>query len=603
MRDSAASTSSIEQPTIRRLIVCALNLTTLAGVGMLMARLLSVNGWNWAEMGLLVCFLLSAPWTILGFWNALIGFLLLRLTRNPAAIVNPALARASEADPILARTALLMCIRHEDVAPVARRIALMRADLEASGHGRAFHIHLLSDSSDPASIEAEEAAIAALRAADPFPQEIHYRRRTDNAGYKAGNIREFCERAGADYDFMVTLDADSLMSAPALLRLVRVCQANPQLGILQTLAVGLPSDSFFARLFQFGMRQGMRTYTMGSAWWQGDCGPYWGHNALIRIAPFRDHCHLPILPGKPPLGGRILSHDQVEAALMRRAGFEVRVLPEEGGSYEENPPALPDFITRDLRWCQGNMQYFRLLGMKGLLPASRIQLFLAVMMYIGAPAWIIFILLGAVQPFLPQTGTEVFPVELGLTLFGLMFGMSLSPKLLGVLDLLLQARERRRYGGILRITAGALLEFISMTLLAPSVALAETLFMAGLPFGRAVIWSSQRRSGYAVSWSAAAKGLWPQFALAAGLLAILWHGAPGALPWAAPLLVGLFGAIPITVLTASPAFGRWASRWRICAIPEEFEAVEIVEKLQGRKLEAAEIQLSPVIPAPSRDPA
>lgn len=585
MRDSAASPATIVQPTGRRLIVSALNLTTLAGVGMLMAKLLSVNGWNWAEVGLLFCFLLSAPWTILGFWNALIGFLLLRFSRDPAVLVNPALGRGSEADPILARTALLFCIRHEDMGPVARRIALMRQDLERSGHGRTFHLHLLSDSSDPASIAAEEAAFAALQAADPHPEELYYRRRTDNAGYKAGNIREFCERAGDSYDFMVTLDADSLMSASALLRLVRTLQANPQLGILQTLAVGLPSGSFFARLFQFGMRQGMRTYTMGSAWWQGDCGPYWGHNALIRIAPFRDHCHLPILPGKPPLGGRILSHDQVEAALMRRAGYEVRVLPVEGGSYEENPPALPDFITRDLRWCQGNMQYFRLLGMEGLLPASRIQLFLAVMMYIGAPAWMGFIALGALLPFLPQTGTEPFPAALGLSLFGIMFTMSLAPKLFGVLDLLIQKGERRRYGGTFRILIGALLEFVSMTLLAPSVALAETLFMIGLPFGRAVIWSSQRRDSHAVSWAAATKGLWPQFLLGMALLATFSIGAPGALPWAAPLLAGLFCAIPITVLTASPRFGRFAERWRLCAIPEEFETVEIVEALQGRPIE------------------
>lgn len=589
MRDSAAAPVTIVQPTGRRLIVCALNLTTLAGVGMLMAKLLSVNGWNWAEMGLLVCFLLSAPWTILGFWNAFIGFLLLRFSRDPASLVNPALARASSKDPILARTALLFCIRHEDMGPVARRIALMRADLEANGHGRAFDLHLLSDSSDAESIAAEESAFAALQAADPHPSGLHYRRRTDNSGYKAGNIREFCERAGDQYDFMVTLDADSLMSAEALLRLVRVLQSNPQLGILQTLAVGLPSGSFFARLFQFGMRQGMRTYTMGSAWWQGDCGPYWGHNALIRIAPFRDHCHLPILPGKPPLGGRVLSHDQVEAALMRRAGYEVRVLPVEGGSYEENPPALPDFITRDLRWCQGNMQYFRLLGMPGLLPASRIQLFLAVMMYIGAPAWVGFILLGAVMPFLPQTGSEPFPVELGLSLFGIMFSMSLAPKLLGVLDLLLQSGERRRYGGITRILVGAVLEFISMTLLAPSIALAETLFMAGLPFGRAVIWSSQRRSGYAVPWLVAVKGFWPQVLLGLLLLSALAIGAPGALPWAAPLLVGLFGAIPITVLTASPILGRFAERWRLCAIPEEFETVEIVEQLQGPADHPAEL--------------
>ncbi len=158
---------------------------------------------------------------------------------------------------------------------------------------------------------------------------------------------------------MVVLDADSLMTGPALTRLVRLMDAHPRLGILQTLVTGLPSRSAFARLFQFGMRHGMRSYTTGSAWWQGDGGPYWGHNAILRLAPFRAHCRLPTLPGRPPFGGRVLSHDQVEAVLMRRAGYEVRVLPDEHGSFEESPPSLPDFLKRDLRWCQGNMQYVR----------------------------------------------------------------------------------------------------------------------------------------------------------------------------------------------------------------------------------------------------
>src|SRR5690606_26210930 len=121
-------------------------------------------------------------------------------------------------------------------------------------------------------------------------------------------------------------DADSLMTAEAMLRLTRIMQRHPHVGIVQTLVTGLPSASAFARIFQFGMRLGMRSYTLGAASWQGDCGPYWGHNAILRLEPFIAHCHLPLLPGKPPLGGHVLSHDQIEAVLMRRAGYEVRVL-------------------------------------------------------------------------------------------------------------------------------------------------------------------------------------------------------------------------------------------------------------------------------------
>lgn len=169
---------------------------------------------------------------------------------------------------------------------------------------------------------------------------------------------------------MVTLDADSIMAPDAVLRLVRIMEAEPTFGIVQTLVAGMPSTSLFARLFQLGMRLGMRSYTLGSSAWQADCGPYWGHNAIIRVEPFTRHCHIPRLSGSPPFGGDVLSHDQIEAALMRRAGFEVRVLPEEGGSWEANPPTLVEFVRRDLRWCLGNMQYVRLVGMRGCCPAA-----------------------------------------------------------------------------------------------------------------------------------------------------------------------------------------------------------------------------------------
>ena len=220
---------------------------------------------------------------------------------------------------------------------------------------------------------------AALKLRHPRAGFLHYRRRPANTGFKAGNLREFAERTDGDYDHMIVLDADSLMSAAAMLRLVRVMQANPRLGILQTLVTGQPAESAFARIFQFGMRHSMRTHTIGIAWWQGPSGPYWGHNAIIRLQPFIAHCRLPVLPGRPPLGGPVLSHDQVEAALMRAAGYEVRVIADEFESWEENPPSLPDFIKRDLRWCQGNMQYLqppRPAGAEahGALPAGQCDL-------------------------------------------------------------------------------------------------------------------------------------------------------------------------------------------------------------------------------------
>src|SRR4029077_4549317 len=186
----------------------------------------------------------------------------------------------------------------------------MLAGLDAAGCGAHFHLYVLSDTRDAGIAVSEEAHFAALAARWSDQVAIIYRRRAVNTAYKAGNIREFCECWGSQHDFAVTLDADSIMTADAVLRLVRIMQADPRLGILQGLIVGLPSTSAFARVFQFGMRLGMRSYTIGSAWWQSDCGPYWGHNAVLRLEPFIKHCQLPLLSGGGEEERHILSHDQ-----------------------------------------------------------------------------------------------------------------------------------------------------------------------------------------------------------------------------------------------------------------------------------------------------
>ena len=265
-------------------------------------------------------------------------------------------------------------------------------------------------------------------------------------------MRDFCARWGKDYTLMLPLDADSLMSGAQIVRLTRMMQAHPKIGILQSLVVGMPSASAFARIFQFGMRHGMRSYTMGQAWWVGDCGPFWGHNALVRIKPFHEQCDLPMLPGKPPLGGHVLSHDQVEATLMRRAGYEVRVLPEERGSWEENPPTMLEFARRDVRWCQGNMQYLKLLDLPGLYPMSRFQLVWAILMFIGIPAWTLMIALLPVAAWQAQE-IDDFPITLAIGLYVTFFTMYLMPKIAGLLDAMLTRGGVARYGGWLTVRA------------------------------------------------------------------------------------------------------------------------------------------------------
>lgn len=517
---------------------------------------------------MLFTFLVCAPWFIIGFWNSAIGFAVLRLVRDPLKVIIPAAVKARSDDPIFVRTAILMTLRNENPGRAFKRLRTVKASLDATGFGDTFDYYILSDSSKPDVIEAERAAYGSWMTEFADLERLVYRHRTENTGYKAGNVRDFCERWGKKYELMVPLDADSLMTGAAIVRLVRIMQANPRLGILQSLVVGMPSPSFFARVFQFGMRHGMRSFTSGSAWWHADCGPFWGHNAAVRIGPFTDYCRLPDLPGKPPFGGHILSHDQIEAVLMRRAGYEVRVLPEEDGSYEENPPALPDFAQRDTRWCQGNLQYLKLVRLPALFPTSRMQIALAIQMFLVSPAIVLFVIVAAISAAL-WPANAVLPKTSVLIFYLTFILMYLSPKLFGVADALLCSP--RRYGGVIRIFAGTTVETLFTFLIVPISFFNQTMFMIALLFGRNAGWNAQRRDGYSVPWNVAARGLWPATTFGAAVLVFLGFTAPGAIPWFLPFLAGLVLSIPFAVVTSSPEVGEAAVQWRLCAIPEEFE--------------------------------
>jgi membrane glycosyltransferase len=564
----------------RRVLFFSLVGLTIVVLTVWLGALFVADGLSVVDLSMVALFALTLPWLAIGFWNGLIGFILLRQGPMPSPIV-PLKDLDGPPAPVSGRTALVVPIRDEDPAQVFANLDWMLTSLKATGEGHRFTVFILSDTRDD-GIAAEEERLFHERAMDDADFTRHrYRRRADNAGFKAGNIRDFLDRSGDGFDFMIVLDADSRMTGEALCRLVRLMVANPRLGILQTLIVGLPAASAFARLFQFGMRHGMRSYTMGSAWWQGPSGPYWGHNAIIRVAPFRRHCALPVLPGDGPLGGSILSHDQVEAVLMRSAGYDVRVLPFEDGSFEANPPSLPAFMKRDLRWCQGNLQYFRLLDLP-VRPLGRVQLVLAILMYLGAPCWIAFLVLAALQPVLGHRLLLTSPPAAadaqawtgwgGPALLATVVLVSLAPKLFGLLDVLLDRDRRLAYGGTVRVVSGGIAELLFSTLLAPVMAVTQTVFMAGLCFGRRIGWSGQMRQERALRLAEAIAALWPPTAAGFLFALLLLATAPHALPWAFPLLAGLLLSIPLAVFTAHPAFGQILARYRVCAIPEEIDA-------------------------------
>jgi membrane glycosyltransferase len=535
----------------RRLFFAAANLATY---GAMLVGLAGAISWSWLTPVLVAAFAIFVPWSVLGFWTAAISLtLLFTASRTRTAPQEAKL-----------RTAIVMTIRNEDPERAVGRLRVVQRSIDATGQGGRFGFFLLSDTSDPQIAAREKAAVAAWRADLAGAERLLYRRRVQNIGFKAGNVMDFCQIWAEKFPLMVTLDADSLMSGRAVLDLVGIMQANPQFGIVQGLVTGLPSTSVFARMFQFGMRHGMRSYTVGQAWWTCDCGPFWGHNAIIRTAPFRDYCRLSVLPGRPPFGGHILSHDQLEATLMRRAGYEVRLQTVAGGSWEDNPPTVLEYIRRDLRWCQGNLQYLRLLGMPGLRPVSRFQLCWAILMFVSIPAWTLMIaLLPVAAASLPDARVSWLEV-----LYWAYMLMYLSPKLAGYMHTAASGRLPR-YGGLARFVAGVVCELIFSLLQFAVTSLHVTGFIAAMMLGRSARWSGQMRDTRTVSWREAARALWPQT-----LFGIVLHGAllaiaPALVPWALPFTLGYLVAIPFAVMTASPAFGLWCVRHRLCAVPEE----------------------------------
>jgi membrane glycosyltransferase len=544
---------------------------TIAAILSLAGYALSAGGLGLADGFLLLCFAAVLPWTVIGFWNAVIGFCIMRFARDPIATVVPAAARVHADDAIAASVAITMFVRNEPPDRVIRNLEAMLREIEAADAAKRFHLYILSDTSRTDIAALEETGFGALTGQWRDRIGVTYRRRTENTAFKAGNFWDFCERWGSRHDFAVTLDTDSFMTAAAILRLVRVIQADPKLGILQGLIVGLPSTSAFARIFQFGMRLGMRSWTLASAWWQADCGPYWGHNAVIRLKPFIEHCRLPVLPGKGVLSGHVLSHDQVEAALMRRAGYEVRVLPEEDLGWEETPPTLLEFLRRDTRWCQGNLQYGPFLSMPGLKFVSRFQLAFAMLMFLSSPAWIGLLVISTLTLAFSGSSAEFIRPEAGQALLAIVLAMWFAPKIATALDVMTRAAQRKSFGGAVRFLVGFAVDAVFTILLLPIMWLCHTMFIAGMPFGRSIGWIGQVRDDHSVPWSTALRQLWPHTAIGLGAIAMLATTHPAAIPYALFLAGGPALSIPFAVITAMPGVGRALTRIGIGRLPEETE--------------------------------
>jgi len=545
---------------LRRLWIFSSTAALTVVGGYEMYKVLEVGGVTFLEGLVLALYIMLFAWIAFSFTSALAGFTILLFRGGD----DLGIGTTETLPPVQGRNAMLLPIYNEDPHHVTARLRAIYESVEQTGYGAQFDWFVLSDTTDPEIWIAEEIRVLEFRR-DCRAGNIFYRHRHRNTARKSGNIADWVKRFGGGYDHMVILDADSLMTGETIVRLAAAMERNRDVALIQTLPVIVNAKTLFARLQQFAGRLYGPIIAAGIAWWHGSEGNYWGHNAIIRVRAFAGHAGLPELPGKSPFGGHILSHDFIEAALMRRAGWAVHMVPTLKGSFEECPPSLLDFAIRDRRWCQGNLQHLAVLPARGLHWVSRVHLLTGIGSYLTAPLWMVFLVFGILMSLQAQfirpeyfpKGFSLFPqwpaqdaVRAAQVFIGTL-GLLILPKILSFILLLTQRSNRKQFRGGFHALIGVLVESVLSSIIAPVMMVFQSTAIAEIALGRDAGWQVQRREDGAVSRSETAR----HYALPT-FLGILTAASAYAISlplflWMSPVILGLLLAIPMAILTSS----------------------------------------------------
>ena len=569
-------------PVLNRIIAFGGGLL-LTGYGTFeMYKVVSVTSVTLLQWLLLILFTINFSWIALAFFSAVLGFFALLKKPSPDLPVSP----------LTQRTALVMPVYNESPSRIFAALQAMIEDIDALGQGHAFDVFVLSDTTDSNVWIAEERTFLALREKVNSAINIYYRHRPRNIGRKSGNIEDFVTRWGGAYPFMLVLDADSLMSGDCIIRLAHAIENDPDAGIIQSLPLITNRNTFFARVQQFAARIYGPVIATGLALWSGREGNYWGHNAIIRTKAFADHAGLPVLSGKPPFGGHILSHDFVEAALIRRAGWSVYMLPHLRGSYEESPPSLIDLSVRDRRWCQGNLQHSRVIGAKGLTLPTRQHFATGIMSYLASPFWLAQLFVGIllvlqstyVRPEYFTQQFSLFPswprfdAERALALFELTMGILLAPKFFGLILVILNKQDRRACGGAIMLLLSTLLEILVSALVAPIMMLIQSGAVMQILFGRDTGWNPQRRDDGSIPMADIIRRHRMHVALGIIVAVTAFIISPSLFGWMSPTIIGLVLSIPLSAASSSLALGLALKKLHLLLIPEERETPPVIAR-------------------------
>lgn len=573
----------------RRTLFVLLVVATTAGAIGLLSGSIQHDGLSPLELLLVLLYAVLFAWICTAFWTAFIGFFirLFRIRRWDLETWGET-AAALRGSP---RTALIMPVYNEEPEYVFARLRAIWESLMATDAARDFDLFILSDTRDPDIWVEEELRWERLCADLNGGGRIFYRNRPDNSYRKAGNIADFVRSWGGKYRYMAVLDADSLMAGGTLVRMVEILEANPNVAILQAPPVPVNNHSLFARLLQFATALYGPIFSAGMNFWQAGDASYFGHNAVIRVEPFAAHCGLPSLPGREPFGGPILSHDFVEAATLRRAGWEAWLAHGLEGSYEEIPPTLIDYAKRDRRWCQGNLQHGRMIAAKGWRGLSRLHLSMAVMSYLASPLWFLFLLATGVEAWLQAQETPVyffghslFPIwptsyafELKTVLL-VTLSILFLPKVLALVLLIFEPRRWRQFGGPVRAAVSVVLETLFSAIVAPVLMLFQTKFVTSILLRRNIGWPTQQRVDRVTTLREAVMAHGSQVALGIAAGVLTWFYVPGFFWWFTPVLLGILLAIPVSMLSSRADFGVAARRAGLFLTPQEVRPAEVIRR-------------------------
>ena len=577
---------------MRVFIMAMLVLPSTALAGWSLYEIFLPNGLTKLEIAQLGLGLILFAWLCMAFWTGIIGFVLQLFNIDPLSLRKKQ-SKPDDATQLTERHAVVMPVYNEDTRRIMVGFEACVRELMNTPHADHFDFYMLSDTRDQTKADAELRAWQRMtKRLGSFASQVFYRRREKNLHRKVGNLKEFCERWGANYESMIVLDADSIMTGERMLDLARRLEQNPDTALVQTIPMPVRQNTFFGRFVQFAAHLYSPMLATGLSFWQTDSANYWGHNAIIRIAPFMQHCGLPKLEGSAPFGGEILSHDFVEAALLRRAGWQAYLLTDTTGSYEEVPSNVVDYAIRDRRWVQGNIQHLGLLNVKGLKAANRLHFLFGAFAYISSLVLFCMLALGTADALIRATSVPDFFVSeyqlfpswqvarqdmMMVTMWGTA-ALLFLPKMLGIVLALIKRREE--FGGAMSLLKSAVAEITMAILIAPLMMFYHSFFVISVFVGHSVKWEAQEREGKKVPWSVAFK-----HTQLMSCLAVIWgvttfHFTPSLFMWLLPVLIGMVLAAPVIRITSSDNLGIKMRKWGVFVIDQEVNECTALKRLR-----------------------